>query len=128
MAAEGKACWFVGAAYGGREDQSSRFIEERIWENGYEDRYLELVKAIQPGDRIAIKAAYTRKTGLPFDNRDQTVSVMSIKAVGTVTENLRDGRHLKVDWIPVGPPREGTSTPGGPLSGGYCPATGVPMR
>ena len=57
MAAEGKACWFVGAAYGGREDQSSRFIEERIWENGYEDRYLELVKAIQPGDRIAIKAA-----------------------------------------------------------------------
>lgn len=106
MAAEGKACWFVGAAYGGREDQSSRFIEERIWENGYEDRYLELVKAIQPGDRIAIKAAYTRKTGLPFDNRDQTVSVMSIKAVGTVTENLRDGRHLKVDWIPVEPPRE----------------------
>ena len=31
---------------------------------------------------------------------------MGIKAVGTVTNNLGDGRTVGVDWIPVDPPRE----------------------
>ena len=31
---------------------------------------------------------------------------MGIKAVGTVTNNLEDGRTVGVDWIPVDPPRE----------------------
>lgn len=101
-----RSCWFVGASYGKAEDQSQRFVDEGIWENGYEDRYLDQVKSIRPGDRIAIKAAYTRKRDLPFDNRGQTVSVMAIKAVGTVSENLGDGRRLRVSWTPVEPPRE----------------------
>lgn len=101
-----KACWFVGAAYGGVNDQTPRFLAEGIWENGYKDRYLDQVRSIQPGDQIAIKSSYTRKRGLPFDSRGQTVSVMAIKAIGTVTENLGDGRKLKVDWIPIEPPRE----------------------
>ena len=105
--AETRPCWFVGA-YFGRDggDQTARFLEEGIWENGYLDRYLEEVKSIRPGDRIAIKAAYTRKRGLPFDNRGRTVSVMAIKATGTVKENPGDGRRLSVDWIGVDPPRE----------------------
>jgi 5-methylcytosine-specific restriction protein B len=101
-----RASWFVGAAYGGTEDQTPRFLEEGIWENGHQDKYLDAVKSIQVGDRIAIKSAYTRKHDLPFDSRGQTVSVMAIKAIGTVKENLGDGRTLKVDWIPLGPPRE----------------------
>lgn len=101
-----RACWFVGATYGGTDDQSPRFLEEGIWENGYHDKYLDAVKSIQVGDRIAIKSSYTRKYGLPFDNRGRTVSVMAIKAVGTVKENLGDGRTLKVDWKPLDPPRE----------------------
>lgn len=64
------------------------------------------MKSIQVGDRIAIKSSYTRKHDLPFDNRGQTVSVMAIKAIGTVTENLGDGRTLKVDWKSFDPPRE----------------------
>src|SRR5450759_1301419 len=104
--AAGKACWFVGAAYGGTEDQTQRFIKEGIWETGYKDRYLDLVRSIQPGDRIAIKAAYTRKHDLPFDNRGHTVSVMGRKATGTVTENLGDGQRVKVDWTPLDPVRE----------------------
>lgn len=55
------------------------------------------MKSIQIGDRIAIKSSYTRKHDLPFDNQGQTVSVMAIKAIGTVKENLGDGRTLKVD-------------------------------
>lgn len=102
-----RACWFVGATYdGGTDDQTPRFLQEGIWENGYQDKYLDAVKSIQVGDRIAIKSSYTRKHDLPFDNRCQTVSVMAIKAIGTVKENLGDGRSLKVDWTPFDPPRE----------------------
>ena len=97
--------WFVGAAFGGWDDQTGRFLSEGIWENGHRERFLDQVKSIQPGDRIAIKSAYTRKKreGLPFDNRGHAVSVMAIKATGIVLENIGDGRHLRVDWTPVEP-------------------------
>jgi 5-methylcytosine-specific restriction enzyme B len=101
-----RACWFVGATYGGTDDQAPRFLQEGIWQNGYQDKYLDAVKSIQVGDSIAIKSSYTRKHDLPFDNRGQTVSVMAIKAIGTVKDNLGDGRTLKVDWKSFDPPRE----------------------
>lgn len=100
------AIWFVGASYGGTDDQMPRFLSEGIWENGYEDKHLDVVRSMRPGDRIAIKSSYTRKHGLPFDNRNQTVSVMAIKAIGSITENLNDGKRVKVDWIKVEPARE----------------------
>ena len=99
--------WFVGASYGGTEDQTPRFIQDGIWENGYDDTYLDQVRAMGVGDRIAIKATYTRKHGLPFDNRGESVSVMAIKATGTITENLNDGKRVRVDWTARNdPPRE----------------------
>jgi len=101
-----RPCWFVGAAWGGTDDQTTRFVQQGIWENGYQDRYLDTVKSIQVGDRIAIKSAYTRKHDLPFDNRGNTVSAMAIKATGSVRGNPGDGRKLKVDWTPIDPPRE----------------------
>lgn len=102
-----RPAWFVGAAYNRTEDQTPRFLAEGIWENGYEDgTYGDLVRAMRPGDRIAIKSSYTRKRGLPFDNRGSTVSVMAIKAIGTITANLDDGKHVRVDWAPAEPPRE----------------------
>lgn len=54
--------WMVGAYWHDEEqpDQTSRLIAEGIWENGYEDRYLDQVKAMKVGDRIAIKAAHGR--------------------------------------------------------------------
>lgn len=98
--------WFVGASYGGTDDQMSRFLKEGIWENGYDDKLLDMVRAMQPGERIAIKAAYTRKRGLPFDSRGRTVSVMGIKAIGTIIENPNDGKRVKVDWAHAEPVRE----------------------
>jgi len=92
--------------YGDEGDQTPRFIQEGLWENGYTDKYLDLVRAIQPGDRIAIKSSYTRKHDLPFDNRGQSVSVMAIKAIGTVTANQGDGRRVKVDWTQLDARRE----------------------
>lgn len=101
-----KVAWFVGASYGGDDDQMPRFLSEGIWENGYEDKYLDMVRSMRSGDRIAIKSTYTRKHGLPFDSRGQKVSVMAIKAIGRITENLGDGRRVKVDWTKVEPVRE----------------------
>ena len=101
-----QASWFVGASYGGTDDQMPRFLADGIWENGYEDKHLDVVRSMRPGDRIAIKSSYTRKHGLPFDSRGQAVSVMAIKAVGTITENLNDGKRVKVDWTKVEPVRE----------------------
>lgn len=99
--------WFVGASFGGTEDQTPRFLQDEIWENGYDDRYLDQVRAMRAGDRIAIKATYTRKLDLPFDNRGVSVSVMAIKATGTITENLNDGKRVRVDWFArENPPRE----------------------
>jgi len=101
-----QANWFVGASYGGTDDQMPRFLSEGIWENGYGDKLLDMVRSMRPGERIAIKSSYTRKHGLPFDSRGPTVSVMGIKAVGTITENLNDGKRVKVDWAKVEPVRE----------------------
>lgn len=98
--------WFVGASYGGTDDQMPRFLAEGIWENGYDDKLLDVVRSMRPGERIAIKSSYTRKHGLPFDSRGRAVSVMGIKAVGTITENLNDGKRVKVDWAKVEPVRE----------------------
>lgn len=101
-----QANWFVGASYGGTDDQTPRFLAEGIWENGYDDKLLDVVRSMRPGERIAIKSSYTRKHGLPFDSRGRAVSVMGIKAVGTITENLNDGKRVKVDWAKVEPVRE----------------------
>lgn len=106
QASASSATWFVGAVYDGTDDQLSRFLSEGIWENGYDDKYLELVRSMRPGERIAIKSSYTRKHGLDFETRGRTVSVMGIKAVGTITENLNDGKRVRVDWTKVDPVKE----------------------
>lgn len=97
--------WFVGASYDRTHDQTPRFLADGIWENGYDDRYLDQVKSMRPGQRIAIKSTYTQKHNLPFDAKGQPVSVMAIKAIGTITENMQDGKRVKVDWEKVDPPR-----------------------
>lgn len=94
-----KSYWFVGASYNAaNEDQTERFLENGIWENGYENKYQDLVLGMQPGDRIAIKASYVRKYELPFDNKGHFVSVMAIKVIGTITKNRGDGRIVEVNW------------------------------
>ena len=89
--------WTLGATWAG-EDMTPKFVAEGRWENGYTDQYLDKVKSVQVGDRVAIKVLYTRKHDLPFNNHDQTVSCMNVKAVGTVIDNPGDGRNLKIKW------------------------------
>jgi hypothetical protein len=48
-----QASWFVGASYGGTDDQLPRFLSEGIWENGYEDKHLDVVRSMRPGEAFA---------------------------------------------------------------------------
>lgn len=98
--------WFVGALWGGEGEQTERFLREGIWQNGYDEKFSEHVARMQPGDRIAIKASFVKKYGLPFENQDKPVSCMRIKAIGTVTAPTSDGKTVSVDWQPLDPPRE----------------------
>ncbi|CAJ2794679.1 AAA family ATPase [Burkholderia pseudomallei] len=102
----GRSYWFVGAVWNDTDDQLPRFLEAGIWENGYEDRFLDQVRRIRAGDQIAIKASMVKKKNLPFDVGGKSVSAMRIKATGTVLENLGDGRTVKVAWDPLVEPRE----------------------
>ena len=100
-------CWFVGATTGGA-DLTDQFIDEGIWYHGFEDdgKIQSQVRSMQAGERIAIKSAYTRKKDLPFDNRGNSTSVMAIKAIGDIAENMGDGKRLRVNWQRVSPNRE----------------------
>lgn len=53
------ACWLVGAMINPGDGQTDRFIEEGLWEHDQDDnsRVLALLRSIQTGERIAIKAA-----------------------------------------------------------------------
>ncbi len=99
--------WFVGAAFGGTNDQTERFLRDGIWEAFVDgdSPYEEVVKSMRPSDRIAIKAPFTRKYNLPFDFQGRIAAAMYIKAIGTVTRNLGDGLHIEVDWTRVDPKR-----------------------
>ncbi len=99
--------WFVGA-FLEETDQTPRFVREGVWEHDFEDnpRVEAQVNSMQPGDRIAIKSTFRRKYNLPFENNGEFISGMKIKAIGTITNNWGDGRHIEVDWTPVAPQRE----------------------
>lgn len=105
---EDRPCWFVGATYG-RHDQTERFLRDGIWEHGFgEDRkdVRRQVNAMQPGDRIAIKASFTKKHDLPFNARGRTMSVMRIKAVGRIAGQPENGQRVAVAWDSFGEPRD----------------------
>jgi 5-methylcytosine-specific restriction protein B len=80
--------YVVGANWEG-EDQTTSFVENSTWQNGYDGKFTEETNAIQAGSRIAIKAVHTV---------EKIRSVMTIKAIGTVTVNQGDGRNLDVEW------------------------------
>jgi len=100
-------CWFVGAMSGG-EDQTDRFLDEGIWEPNLEasSTMLAQVRAMQIGERIAIRTAFFRKQDLPFDAGGNTVSVMAIKAIGVIIGKSSHGGYLQVRWQRLRPARE----------------------
>ena len=97
--------WFVGASWAG-DDQTERFLKEGVWQNDHEDKFSKLVRQMKPGDLIAIKASFTRKNDVPFENHGRSASVMRIKAIGTITGNRGDGLTVDVEWQELDPPKD----------------------
>ena len=99
--------WYVGTtgndAQGQWHDFSDEYIEQGVWENGWDDKFLDIVNSIKIGDRIAIKSTFTQKHNLPFNNNGKKVCAMRIKAIGVVTGNSGDGKHIQVDWTRLDP-------------------------
>lgn len=99
--------WFVGAAYGGTDDQTERFLREGIWRiDSPTERHRQQVLAMRVGDRIAIKATFNQRDNLPFDAWGRRVSVMRIKARGTIVEPSTDGETVTVSWEDGFAPRD----------------------
>ena len=103
--------WMVGAFWDSEEiaDQTERFLNDGIWENGHAVNDLEptQVKLMKVGDRLAIKSTAVRKLGLPFEYAGATASLMRVKVTGTIIANHGDGRSVEVEWDePFDPPRE----------------------
>ena len=94
--------WLAGSYWDDRDpaDQTERFLQEGIWENGYHNRYINEVMSMRVNDKIAIKAASTQRKDLPFDARNKTISRMTVKAIGTIVANRNDGRTVEVEWDP----------------------------
>ena len=99
--------WYVGTTGNDEDghwhDFSEEYINDGIWENGWDDKFIDVVNSIQIGDRIAIKSTFTQKKNLPFNNHGKTVGAMYIKAIGVVTGNSGNGKHIQVDWTRLDP-------------------------
>src|SRR5690606_1962599 len=70
--------YLLGASWSGDKngsDQTERFLQDGLWENGYTDRFLDVVNDVNIGDRIAMKSSFATKDGK---------SILRIKALGTV--------------------------------------------
>ena len=98
--------WFVGSADQGIIDQTDRFVDEGIWQNGDDGLFSDRVRDVRPGDRIAIKSRFNRKKDIPFDNSGKYVAMMAVKAIGTVIKGDDNGHQIEVDWIKFIEPRE----------------------
>jgi len=90
-----KRFWVLGAFTSlkdinlkGDKDRTEYFTDKGIWINGYKNRYNEIVNSIKVGDVVAIKSVYVK------DGK----STMRIRNTGIVTNNLKDGRTIEVNW------------------------------
>ena len=99
------AHWFVGSTHDS-EDFTDEFVNEGYWRNFGADRNVSLTKSMRPGERIAIKSAFVRKNGLPFEGNGNFASVMLVKAVGTIESNPGDGQSVTVVWDKNFQPKE----------------------
>lgn len=99
-----RLCWYVNAL-SGDIDETDHFINEGIWQIDADEKYLDVIKTISAGDKIAIKSTSLQYKNIPFDVGKKPVSVMSIKAIGTVTKNYGDGKKLDVAWEKLTPPK-----------------------
>lgn len=84
--------WLLEAIWSGGAEHANRYINENVWVNIYSNKMKEF-NQIRVNDVVAVKTSITKRIE---DNR--FISAIKIKAIGIVTKNLNDGRHLEIDW------------------------------
>ncbi|GHC48215.1 P-loop NTPase fold protein [Ulvibacter litoralis] len=80
--------FFVVGTQWGAYEQSQRFIDQGIWDNGTNEDVKQLVNTIQVGDILIQRA----------DAENQKISTLHIKAMGVVTQLQQDNSPMKVNW------------------------------
>lgn len=86
--------WIVRAKWNGIDDKTDEFLENNIWQNGYDDKYQDVVKKVQAGDTLLLSnGSY-------------------IEYYAKCQENLCDGKTIIIDaWkkfeIPIFIPAKG---------------------
>jgi len=74
--------WLVRAKWDGVKNKKAEFINNDEWINGYDDKFLDIVKRVQVEDILLLAEEST------------------VTHYGKCIENVQDGRHLTVDkWI-----------------------------
>jgi hypothetical protein len=91
-------CWYVNANFTDDRKFMERFIQEGIWENIDGKKNDKYINEMAVGDKIAIKITSKQTSELPFDNKRLGVSVMTIKATGTITNKREDNKTIDVEW------------------------------
>lgn len=81
-------CYLVGSIWSGAKDQSSRFFKNGIWENGRDDKYIQLVKDIPVGSVLFLKSTFAVGSK----------NYLRIKGAGVVVSNPGSGLLLNIDW------------------------------
>ena len=99
-----RPCWFLSVS-GEGSGAAEHLISENIWQGSDDNPYPPQALAIKEGDHIALRTNAMLKTGLPFDNRQCVVPVMSVIATGIVKQNPQENAPLQVDWKPLPTPR-----------------------
>lgn len=85
--------YFIGGFTWDKESQFDRFIEEGIWENGYEEeKYADLFSQITVGDMFALKSTFVK------GRKPNAKSYLRIKQIGIVV-NLISKSSIKIKWI-----------------------------
>ncbi|GEO01867.1 hypothetical protein NSE01_36990 [Novosphingobium sediminis] len=91
----------------GIEDGLAGFIERKEWTLP-DDRGSDLnkmVRAMQPGDIVALRDYLPNQRDLPFPSQGKRVSAMRFRAIGKVTHQRGDGIGVDVDWQVLPEPR-----------------------
>lgn len=81
--------YFIAGFTWDGESQKDRFINEGIWENGYDDKYQDVYNNIRIGDYIALKSTFVQGRK----------SVLRIHKVGTIRAVSSETMRVNVDWF-----------------------------
>jgi 5-methylcytosine-specific restriction protein B len=69
-------------------DQVSRFLAEGTWENDDHAQHADRLAQVRPGDRVALKSSFAKGS----------LSILRVKATGTVQATTAAGHALQVTW------------------------------